>query len=205
MGDRRTNRYAGSQCSTTRKTCSLPSTRRPGEVMRSPTLPRSPPATLSPPRSRLLDGSATLPPREPLADLALTAELLKVPGATVEPMSGLVTLTGRYRGGRAHRGGRPQLAGRVQRAGRRRGVPDRGVSAGRGPVRHATPADAELDRVPRRMLRTAEHRSQTELADGPRAAAGRVAPCPAEQRDLRGAGRRAHHDARRRRPGHADK
>ena len=40
----------------------------------------------------LLDGSAALPPREPLADLALTAELLKVPGATVEPASGLVTV-----------------------------------------------------------------------------------------------------------------
>ncbi len=42
----------------------------------------------------LLDGSAVPPQREPLADLALTAELLKVPGATVEPASGLVSVPG---------------------------------------------------------------------------------------------------------------
>jgi hypothetical protein len=39
----------------------------------------------------LLRGKLSLPVREPSADLALTAELLKVPGATVEPASGLVT------------------------------------------------------------------------------------------------------------------
>lgn len=41
----------------------------------------------------LLDGTATLPGREPPADLALTAELLKVPGATVEPTLGRVSVT----------------------------------------------------------------------------------------------------------------
>ncbi len=40
----------------------------------------------------LLRGQPSLPPREPSADLALTAELLKVPGATVQPTSGLVTI-----------------------------------------------------------------------------------------------------------------
>src|SRR6185437_4989190 len=40
----------------------------------------------------LVDGTAALPTREPLADLALTAELLKVPGATVELASGEVTV-----------------------------------------------------------------------------------------------------------------
>ena len=39
----------------------------------------------------LLDGTGTLPGREPPADLALTAELLKVPGATVEPALGRVS------------------------------------------------------------------------------------------------------------------
>jgi hypothetical protein len=39
----------------------------------------------------LLDGTGTLPGREPPADLALTAELLKVPGATVEPTLGRVS------------------------------------------------------------------------------------------------------------------
>ena len=39
----------------------------------------------------LLRGESSLPAREPSADLALTADLLKVPGATVQPASGLVT------------------------------------------------------------------------------------------------------------------
>ena len=40
----------------------------------------------------LLNGTSTLPGREPPADLALTAELLKVPGATVEPVLGRVSV-----------------------------------------------------------------------------------------------------------------
>lgn len=40
----------------------------------------------------LLKGSQTLPLGEPLPDMALTGELLKVPGAVVEPSSGLVTV-----------------------------------------------------------------------------------------------------------------
>jgi hypothetical protein len=40
----------------------------------------------------LLDGSGTLAPGEPLPDVILTGELLKVPGAVVEVVSGLVAL-----------------------------------------------------------------------------------------------------------------
>jgi len=40
----------------------------------------------------LLNGTNTLPGREPPADLALTGELLKVPGATVEPVLGRVSV-----------------------------------------------------------------------------------------------------------------
>lgn len=40
----------------------------------------------------LLDGTDALTPGEPLPDVVLTGELLKVPGATVEPTSGLVTV-----------------------------------------------------------------------------------------------------------------
>jgi hypothetical protein len=39
----------------------------------------------------LLDGSGTLAPGEPQPEVILTGELLKVPGAVVEPVSGLVT------------------------------------------------------------------------------------------------------------------
>ena len=40
----------------------------------------------------LVNGSASLPLGEPLADLALTAELLKLPGATVKTASGMVSI-----------------------------------------------------------------------------------------------------------------
>ena len=111
----------------------------------------------------LLDGSATLPPREPLADLALTAELLKVPGATVEPTSGLVTLPGHT--------GIDELVAAVDRnwqdAFNAQVATEEYPTAGYllAAVRSRTlPAGgAELDRDALQMLQTAEHRSQADL------------------------------------------
>jgi hypothetical protein len=111
----------------------------------------------------LLDGSAALPPREPLADLALTAELFKVPGATVEPASGLVTVP-------AGTG----VDALIAAAGRNwQDAFDAQVDAEEYPTAEyllaavrsgALPAaGAELDRDAAQTLQTAEHRSQAEL------------------------------------------
>jgi hypothetical protein len=111
----------------------------------------------------LLEGSAALPPREPLADLALTAELIKVPGATVEATSGLVTAP-------ADTG----VDALVAAAGRSwQEAFDAQVAAEEYPTGEyllaairsgALPAvDAELDWNAAQTLQTAEHRSQAKL------------------------------------------
>ena len=144
-----------------------------------------------------------LPPGEPPADLALTAELLKVPGATVEPVSGWSPVPVRYRG-RTCSPPRPTVAGgRVRGPGRRRRVSDRRVPVVYDPVRNAAAADAELDQDAEQTLQAAEHRRRDELRIVRDQLRAELQPRPAAQRDLRGAGRRAHHDARGRRPGHA--
>jgi hypothetical protein len=111
----------------------------------------------------LLDGSATLPPREPLADLALTAELLKVPGATVEPASGLVALPGQTGLDKlvAAVGRSWQDAFNAQVAAEEYPTADYLQAAIRSGALPA--ADAELDRDAAQTLQTAEHQSQADL------------------------------------------
>jgi len=111
----------------------------------------------------LLDGSATLPPREPLADLALTVELLKVPGATVEPASGLVTLPGQTAIDKlvAAVGRSWQDAFNAQVAAEEYPTAEYLLGAIRSGALPA--ADAELDRDAAQTLQTAEHQSQADL------------------------------------------
>ena len=111
----------------------------------------------------LLDGSAALPPREPLADLALTAELLKVPGATVEPASGLVTVpTGTGIDALVAASARNwQDAFDAQVAAEEYPTAEyllATVRSGALPV-----VRAELDQGAAQALQTAEHQSQAEL------------------------------------------
>jgi hypothetical protein len=111
----------------------------------------------------LLRGSAALPPREPLADLVLTAELLKVPRATVEPASGLVKVPADT--------GVDALVAAVARSWQE--AFDAQVAAEEYPtaeyllavVQSGAPpmVDAELGRNAAGALQTAEHRSQDEL------------------------------------------
>ena len=111
----------------------------------------------------LLDGSAALPPREPLADLALTAELLKVPGATVEATSGLITVptnTG-VDALIAAASYSWQDAFNAQVAAEEYPTAQYLLTAVQSGALPA--AAAELERGAVQTLRTAEHRSQAEL------------------------------------------
>ncbi len=111
----------------------------------------------------LLDGSASLAPREPLADLALTAELLKVPGAIVEAASGLITVP-------TNTGADAlitaasfswQDAFNAQITAEEYPTAEFLLAAIQSGALLA--ADAELDPGAAQTLRTAEHRSQAEL------------------------------------------
>jgi hypothetical protein len=111
----------------------------------------------------LLDGSGALPPREPLADLALTAELIKVPGATIEPASGLVTVpVGTSADALVTAAGRNwQDAFDMQVAGEEYPTAEYLLALIRSGTLPAV--DAELDRDAAQTLQTAEHRSRAEL------------------------------------------
>jgi hypothetical protein len=111
----------------------------------------------------LLDGSSTLSPREPLADLALTAELFKVPGATVEPACGLVTVPAGIGVDAlvAAAGYSWQDAFDAQVAAEEYPTAEYLLAVVRSGELPAV--DAELDRDAAQTLQTAEHRSQAEL------------------------------------------
>jgi len=113
----------------------------------------------------LVDGSASLPPGEPLADLALTAELLKVPGATVNTSSGQVTApNGTGEDVLITAAGRSwQDAFEAQVAAEEYQTAEYLLTAIRSGV---LPAKyAELDPSAEDALRTCQHRSQGELRE----------------------------------------
>lgn len=111
----------------------------------------------------LLDGSAALPPREPPADFTLTAELLRVPGASVEPTSGLVTLPANTEVGAliAAVGRSWQEAFDAQLAAEEYPTAEYLLATARSGV--LPMAGAELAPDAGNTLQTAEHRSQSEL------------------------------------------